>query len=93
MLSDGADVMAIVRALWLQWPQIASLGPRDLGPHASLEALQFLRAVQAMCDEGLLSYEALIIDATGPRIISASLTSRGRSTYSAQIANRIWRTR
>jgi len=44
---------------------------------------EFLEVVRELTDSGLLSYEALISDIQGPRIMGAAITTRGRALFAA----------
>lgn len=60
------------------WPTFLTLKPSDVGVSGDADVILFLQAVQNLCDEGLLSYEALVVDELGVRILEAGLTTRGR---------------
>jgi hypothetical protein len=65
------------------WPATLTVDPDTLGMGGELGARDFLRAVQELCDDGLLSYEALVTDSQGPRALGAYLTRRGRAHYTS----------
>jgi hypothetical protein len=64
-------------------PATLTVDPDTLGIPGELDARDFVRAVQELCDEGLLSYEALVTDSEGPRALGAYLTRRGRAYYTS----------
>lgn len=70
---------SLLRLLWKKWPETATILPSHVDLHGAEGVIAFLGAIQELCDEGLLSYEALICDPHGPRALQASVTSRGRA--------------
>ena len=60
-----------------------TVDPLALEILAELGARNFAQAVQELCDDGLLSYEALVTDSDGPRALGAYLTRRGRAYYTS----------
>jgi hypothetical protein len=64
------------------WPKTVTVQPVKIGLIGDDGALAFLKAVQDLGDDGLIGYEALLRDARGPRILDASITTRGRTLFS-----------
>ena len=77
----------IMKVLEAGWPDLMTIEPSDVGMTEKSQAVIFVRVVQGLCDEGLLTYEALIADRFGPRVIGATLTARGRSVLSENLKN------
>jgi hypothetical protein len=71
------DASRIMNVVGERWPNMLTIEPSDVGMTRTSEAARFLRVIHELCDEGLLSYEALVSDHLGPRVIDASLTARG----------------
>lgn len=77
---DSRCLAAIAGVLQRVWPGSATLSPGSLGLDATLDHHHaFVAAVQALCDRGLLAYEALVIGIGGPEVQDAMLTARGRA--------------
>ena len=77
----------IMKVLEAGWPNLMTIKPCDVGMAEKSQAVIFVRVVQRLCDEGLLTYEALVADRFGPRVIDATLTARGRSILSENLKN------
>src|SRR5688500_13125856 len=69
----------LLKFLYDAWPDTATMQPIRIGLSDEDGDIAFLRAVQDLCDHGLIGYEALVRDAQGPRVIDASITTRGRA--------------
>ncbi|WP_404333498.1 hypothetical protein AB2M62_10395 [Sphingomonas sp. MMS12-HWE2-04] len=80
---DTAHARAILDTLWVQWPAFHTLRPALVDVDDAL-APEFLHAVQHLSDLGLISYEALIVGPTGPVVLDATLTARGRAICARQ---------
>jgi hypothetical protein len=77
----------IMKVLEAGWPNLMTIKPADVGMAEKSQAVNFVRVIQGLCDEGLLTYEALIADRFGPRVIDATLTARGRLALSENLKN------
>jgi hypothetical protein len=65
------------------WPATLTVDPDTLGMQGEPGAREFVQAVQELCDDGFLSYEAFVTDGEGPRALGAYLTRRGRAYYTS----------
>ena len=70
----------VLRHLLRRWPETVNVIPVQFGINRGGD---FLEVVHALTDSGLLSYEALISDGQGPRIVGAAITPRGRALVAA----------
>jgi hypothetical protein len=77
----------ILKILEASWPNLMTIEPCDVGMTDKSQEVSFVRIVQGLCDEGLLSYEAIIADRLGPRVIDATLTARGRFILAESLRN------
>ena len=76
--NDG--VGTLTQALERSWPILITVTPANLGLDEGEDSLvRFLVAVRHMADEGLMTYEALIVGSNGTRLVDAALTARGRA--------------
>ncbi|WP_294056017.1 hypothetical protein [Sphingomonas sp.] len=74
----------MARVLQARWPALTTLTPASIGVAEGTDATrEFLRTVRELSDAGLLSYEALVVGPTGPVVIDAALTARGREVLRA----------
>lgn len=73
---------AIVLTLQASWPKLVTLTPGDLclGGDADPK-IALLQAIQELSDDGMVSYEAIVFDLEGTRIIDVALTARGRAGF------------
>lgn len=71
----------VIRALGQSWPILETLTPASLGlDESEADLVAFVTAVQQLSDEGLISYEALIVNRDTARLVDAGLTARGRAS-------------
>lgn len=80
---DTAHAKAILDTLWAHWPAVRTLRPA-LVDVADALAPEFLTAIQHLSDLGLISYEALTVRPSGPVVLDATLTARGRAIFALQ---------
>lgn len=84
---ESADAKAIVEALWSSWPIVATLRPADVGMDETPDRLiDFIKAFQDLGDAGMITFEAFIVGPTGPQMIDAALTARGRTLIGSGIS-------
>ena len=71
----------LIRALGQSWPILETLTPASLGlDDGEADLVGFVTAVRQLSDEGLISYEALIVSRDTARLVDAGLTARGRAS-------------
>ena len=70
-------------ALQTSWPAPVTLTLELLGfEYPGEKTLMFLEAIQDLIDSGLVICEAVIITSnSGPRVVDAALTARGRAMF------------
>lgn len=66
-----------------KWPSSATVTPRTISPAAgSDDNAEFVDMVQSLNDNGMISYEAFLIDSSsGMRFIETIITPRGKATF------------
>lgn len=70
----------LIRALGQSWPILETLTPASLGlDDSETDLVGFVTAVQQLSDEGMISYEALVVNRDTARLVDAGLTARGRA--------------
>ena len=84
--SIGAIQDSMVSALARSWPVLVTLTPELLGLEYPGEAtLPFLEAIRALTDSGFVTCEAIVIGSSGPRVVDAALTARGRAAFEPRL--------
>ena len=91
---DSPEFNALLRILLACWPSTITLTLETIGLDGQRGSSQgFLRAMQALTDDGFVQYEALVVGATrGPEAIDATLTARGRAFFGSRSAPQACRT-
>lgn len=74
----------LIRALGQSWPILETLTPASLGlDESEADLVGFVTAVQQLSDEGMIMYEALVVNRDTARLVDAGLTARGRASIRA----------
>ncbi len=83
MSDQGRATRRLLDVLNASWPDSKTIGPESVGLSGDEGPQNFIVALHALCDDGILSYEALVSDEAGTRAMGAYLTTRGRSLYTS----------
>lgn len=87
-IDGSAAANDLMRVLFAAWPAVATVTLDDLQAIGSTHDMrEFLGAIEALNDDGMLCFEALVVGTAGPRLIDASLTARGRNAFRLRNVN------
>jgi hypothetical protein len=76
----GCDLVRVVLGeLSLSWPVAMDLDPAAVGVTEDARHQEFARLMQALLDQGFITYEGLERKAGVPRFLNALITPSGRS--------------
>lgn len=82
----------LIHALGRSWPILETLTPASIGlEDGEASLVGFLTAVQQLSDEGMISYEALVVNRDSVRLVDAGLTARGRASIRPGARSRLGR--